>query len=100
MVGGACMPELAALGHNAQPLSRGAMWDPRTGRLNLDNDPDVLIHLAGEPIAEGKWTEAKMKQIKESRVDATRALCETLSKLPVPPRVMLSASAIGFYGPK
>lgn len=100
LVGSACMTELRALGHDVRPLSRDAMWDPKTGRLNLDSDPEVIIHLAGEPIADGKWSEAKKKRIRESRVDATHSLCETLAKLPVPPRVMLSASAVGFYGPR
>jgi uncharacterized protein len=100
LVGSACLAELRALGHSAHPLTRGPMWDPKTGRLNLDTDPEALIHLAGESIAEGKWTEAKKKRIRESRVDATHYLCETLAKLSVPPRVMLSASAVGFYGPR
>jgi uncharacterized protein (TIGR01777 family) len=100
LVGSACLTEMQAVGHNAHSLSRGAMWDPRTGRLNLEFDPEAIIHLAGEPIAEGKWTEAKKKRIKESRVDATRSLCETLARLTPPPRIMLSASAVGFYGPR
>ena len=98
LVGSACLAELQTVGHNAHPLARGAMWDPKSGRLNLDSDPEAIIHLAGEPIAEGKWTEAKKNRIRESRVDATHNLCETLAKLPTPPRVMLSASAIGYYG--
>jgi uncharacterized protein (TIGR01777 family) len=100
LVGAACLGELLGLGHNVQALSRGEMWDPRTGRLNLEMEPDVVIHLAGEPIASGKWTDEKKKRIRESRVDATRSLCTTLAKLATPPRVILSASAIGIYGPK
>jgi uncharacterized protein (TIGR01777 family) len=76
------------------------MWDPKTGRLNLEFDPEAIIHLAGEPIATGKWNEAKKKRIKESRVDATRSLCESLARLTPVPRVMLSASAVGYYGPR
>jgi uncharacterized protein (TIGR01777 family) len=76
-------------------------WEVSTGRVNLqDFAPDALIHLAGENIAGGKWTEERMKKIRASRVDATRELCDFLSKLEKPPQVMLSASAIGIYGPR
>jgi uncharacterized protein (TIGR01777 family) len=69
--------------------------------VNLqDFAPNALIHLAGENIAGGKWTEERMKKIRASRVDATRELCDFLSKLEKPPEVMLSASAIGIYGPR
>jgi uncharacterized protein (TIGR01777 family) len=100
LVGTAVVEELGRVGHVAVPLTRGAMWDVKTGRLDLDFDPDAVVHLAGENIAAGKWTEAKKQRIRESRVDATRKLADNLAALPKPPRVFLSASAIGFYGPK
>jgi uncharacterized protein (TIGR01777 family) len=106
MVGTVCSAELRAAGHDVRPLNRGSggeglPWDVSTGRVNLqDFQPDALIHLAGENIAGGKWTEARMKKIRASRVDATREFCDFFSKLEKPPEVMLSASAIGIYGPR
>src|SRR2546423_8811663 len=106
MVGSACSGELIAAGHTIRPLNRGSggeglPWDVSTGRVNLRGiAPDALIHLAGENIAGGKWTEARMKKIRASRVDATRALCDFLAATEHPPQVMLCASAIGIYGPR
>lgn len=59
---------------------------------------DCVVHLAGENIAGGKWTKEKKDRIFKSRVDGTRLLCEIISKLSKPPRVLVCASAIGFYG--
>jgi uncharacterized protein len=59
---------------------------------------DALIHLAGEGVADSRWTAAKMARIRESRVGATRHLCDTLLRLHAPPRRFLCASAIGYYG--
>jgi uncharacterized protein (TIGR01777 family) len=106
LVGSACAAELRALGHGVRALNRegegeGLPWEVSTGRVNFqDFAPDALIHLAGENIAGGKWTEARMKKIRASRVDATRELCEFLARMEKPPEVMLSASAIGIYGPR
>jgi len=58
---------------------------------------DVVIHLAGESIA-SRWTESKKKAIRDSRVQGTRHLAEALARAASPPRVLISASAIGFYG--
>lgn len=59
---------------------------------------DAVVHLAGESIAEGRWTDAKKKKIRESRVKGTRLLGDALANLTEPPKVMISASAIGYYG--
>ena len=81
LVGSACSGELLAAGHTVRPLNRGTNveglpWDVSTGRVNLQGlAPDALIHLAGENIAGGKWTEARKKKIRQSLVDATRELC-------------------------
>jgi uncharacterized protein len=58
---------------------------------------DAVIHLAGESIA-SRWTDAKKKAIRDSRVLGTRNLAEALARVASPPRVLISASAIGFYG--
>lgn len=75
-------------------------WDPEGGRINPgDFDGlDAVVHLAGEPVAAGRWTAAKKARIRDSRVIGTRLLCEALAKGNRPPGVLVSASAIGFYG--
>ncbi|MCE9552850.1 MAG: TIGR01777 family oxidoreductase [Planctomycetes bacterium] len=59
---------------------------------------DVIFHLAGESVGEGRWNAEKKKRISDSRVNATRMLVETLNVLETPPKVLVSASAIGYYG--
>ncbi|MCW5893898.1 MAG: TIGR01777 family oxidoreductase [bacterium] len=60
---------------------------------------DAVVHLAGAPIAAGRWTPAQKAAIRDSRVDTTRAIVRALAASPVRPQVLVSASAIGFYGP-
>lgn len=75
-------------------------WDPATGAL----DPEALegvesvVHLAGENLASGRWTSAKKRRIRESRVEGTRLLSQALARLFDPPKVMISVSAVGYYG--
>jgi hypothetical protein len=59
---------------------------------------DAVVHLAGENIAGGRWTAAQKARIRDSRVTGTRLLSESLPKLSRPPRVLVSASATGYYG--
>jgi len=59
---------------------------------------DVVIHLAGANIAGARWTKNYKQQITSSRIEGTRLLCSVLGKLQQPPKVLCSASAIGFYG--
>jgi uncharacterized protein (TIGR01777 family) len=59
---------------------------------------DAVINLAGESIASGRWNAAKKKAIMESRMLGTKILSDAVSRMPVPPKVMISASAIGYYG--
>ena len=63
-----------------------------------DAVPEAVINLAGEPIAEGRWTEEKKRKIVESRVEITRALVDLCGRLETPPRVLVNASAVGYYG--
>jgi len=60
--------------------------------------PEAVINLAGEPIAEGRWTDEKKRRIVESRVEATRAIVELCGDAETPPKVLVSASAMGYYG--
>lgn len=75
-------------------------WDPAAGQLDAASaeGADTLVHLAGASIADGRWTDARKQLLRTSRIDATRQLFGALAKLQRPPRVIVAASAIGFYG--
>ncbi|HEU5170154.1 MAG TPA: TIGR01777 family oxidoreductase [Gemmatimonadales bacterium] len=75
-------------------------WDPPQSALDPTalHGIDAVVHLAGEPVAAARWTAARRRRIRESRGMATRLLAEALAALPRPPRVLVSASAIGIYG--
>ena len=74
-------------------------WNPDTGVLDPSADgADAVIHLAGASIAGGRWTEARKRELRDSRVATTRHLVGALEKLRRPPKVFIAASAIGFYG--
>ncbi len=77
-----------------------AVWDPPRGLLEPSalEDLDALVHLAGESIASGRWTARRMERIRDSRVDGTRKLVASLGRLERPPRILVSASAVGLYG--
>lgn len=107
LVGSATAAALATDGHRVVPLRRlrnGAaprspFWNPEASIVDLANAGpiDAVVHLAGESIAQ-RWTPAARARIRESRVQGTRLLSEELAKLAAPPRMMISASATGFYG--
>jgi hypothetical protein len=75
-------------------------WDPQGGSPPADalDGVDTVIHLAGDPVAEGRWTAAKKARIRDSRVAGTRNLVAGLRKLAKRPQVLVSASAVGLYG--
>ena len=107
LIGSALAPALAGDGHQVRRLRRApsagpdeASWNPADGTFAsgaLDGI-DAVVHLAGENIAGGRWTAARKARIRDSRVDGTRRLCEALAALDTPPRVLVAASAIGYYG--
>ena len=80
--------------------AREALWNPARGELDAAEleGHDAAVHLAGDPIAEGRWTDEKKRRIRASRVEGTALLAKTLARLNAPPRVLLSASAVGYYG--
>lgn len=108
LVGSELAARLAAQGHEVHRLVRNIRdggrtaiaWNPRSGWIEDDKleDMDAVIHLAGENIAEGRWTAAKKRRIHESRVLGTELLARTLAGLDRPPHAFICASAIGFYG--
>jgi uncharacterized protein (TIGR01777 family) len=77
-----------------------ARWDPMLGPPPADvfNGIDVIFHLAGEPIADGRWTKARKQRICDSRVIGTKHLVDGLAKLDRRPPVLISSSAVGYYG--
>lgn len=76
------------------------LWDPEHRELMLEEFEgfDVVINLAGENIASGRWTEEKKQKIRDSRVFGTHMLAELIARLETPPKLFISASAIGYYG--
>lgn len=105
LIGRRLVPYLSTQGHEVVPLVRGAsragalVWDPAGGRIEGSLEGfDAVIHLAGEPIGEGRWTARKKAAIVASRTDGTRLLAETIAQLARPPRVFITASAVGYYG--
>lgn len=106
LVGSALVPELESEGHQIIRLVRNfpkageIEWHPNQDEIDpatLDGF-DAVINLAGESIAEGRWTEEKKKRIRDSRVNGTHLLSEAMAKLARRPRVFLCASATGIYG--
>jgi uncharacterized protein (TIGR01777 family) len=92
LIGSALSKSLRSDGHIVVRL-------PRTYEESIDfSDVDVVVHLAGENIAAGRWTPDKKRRIEVSRVDGTRQLAEQLAGSPAKPSVFICASAIGFYG--
>ena len=108
LVGRALTHFLTTGGHRVLRLTRrrdartddALHWNPRTGEIDADAlaGADAVVHLAGASIAGGRWTEDRKKVIRESRVGGTELLARTLASLPSGPRVLVSASAVGYYG--
>jgi uncharacterized protein (TIGR01777 family) len=75
-------------------------WDPASGipdKTSIEG-LDAVVHLAGENIAAGRWTTEQKRRIRESRIQGTRLLAQSLAYLFDPPKVLISVSAIGYYG--
>lgn len=106
LIGSALIPELENGRHRVLRLTRSQSapdgvihWDPDTGNIDGSlEEVDAVVHLAGESIAEGRWTPEKKKRILDSRIKGTYLLAETLAGLATPPKVMVCASAVGYYG--
>ena len=107
MIGRVLVAFLRTQGHDVVTLVRGRAagageitWNPARSELDATQleGIDAVIHLSGENVGAGRWTAARREAIMRSRVDATRTLVVALTKLKRKPRVLVSASAVGFYG--
>jgi len=108
LIGRALSGALTTAGHDVVRLTRRPTpsrpdeigWDPAAGRLDTAGlaGANAVVHLAGESVAGGRWTDARKRAIRESRTAGTHLLATALAGLAQPPRVLVSASAIGYYG--
>lgn len=108
LVGAALTASLTTSGRRVLRITRNesavsddtAAWDPQRGFAAPDrlNGVRAVVHLAGENIGDSRWTEAKKRRIRDSRVQGTATLCRSLAALEEKPEVLVCASAIGFYG--
>lgn len=104
LVGRPLLRALAAAGHSVTVVSRtpgrtpvrGIGWDEVPGVVS---EVDAIVNLAGEPVADGRWTDARKHAIRASRVDGTRALVRAVRDAAKRPGVLINASATGYYGP-
>lgn len=113
-IGSALCSRLLEQGHALTLFTRGAPrdsggpnkrwlhWTPgalREWKSALDG-ADGAVHLAGEPIAEKKWSAAQRQRIEQSRIDSTRSLVQAIAAAEHKPKFLISASAVGYYGPR
>src|SRR5438132_749635 len=99
LIGSALVSLLSRAGHETVCLKRPSDWDPERGTINVAalSGIDGVVHLAGESIASGRWTNARKQRIRDSRVKGTRLIAEAISQLDRRPQVFVSASAMGYY---
>lgn len=106
MVGSALVRELVEARHDVRRLVRSgggpadATWSPERGELDaraLDGI-DAVVHLAGVSIGDARWSAARKAALYDSRVGSTRLLAERIAKAAKPPKALLVASAVGYYG--
>ena len=107
LVGSALSAFLTTGGHRVRPVVRRIPsneheigWDPVAGTTDRAawEGVDAVVHLAGENISGGRWTDDFKNRVRESRVRGTRLVAETVAALDRKPSVVVSASAVGFYG--
>ncbi len=107
LIGSALVPHLRGSGHDVMRLVRRPAasvdeisWDPQSGSVDLTRleGTDAVIHLAGAGVGDHRWTDAYKREILDSRVDGTHTIVAAMTALEKRPAVLVSASAIGWYG--
>jgi uncharacterized protein (TIGR01777 family) len=108
LIGSALVSALEAGGHLVRPVVRrparekdhAIRWEPVAGTIDAVElgGVDAVVHLAGANVAGRRWTSAYKAQIRDSRVLGTRLLCKTIAAMTTKPAVLVSASAVGYYG--
>lgn len=106
LIGTALKGALEQAGHRMVPMTRsqgpgdGLHWDPDGGKIDAGGLEGVgaVVHLAGEGIGNKRWNDEHKARVKDSRVKGTALLAQTLATLGNPPKVLVSGSAVGYYG--
>lgn len=107
LIGSALAESLTASSHEVVRLVRHeprsadeARWDPAAGTVDAAGLEGcrAIVHLAGAPIGTRRWTDARKKELRDSRVLGTAAIARAAAAMSTPPEVLLCGSAIGFYG--
>ena len=107
LIGSTLVPHLRAAGHEVQRVVRRASsapdeitWDPAKGTIDLAalNGVDGVVHLAGAGVGDHRWSDDYKREILNSRVDSTNTIVRAMQQVEHRPRVLVSASAIGWYG--
>ncbi len=107
LIGSALVPHLRAAGHEVQRVVRRASsapdeitWDPAKGTIDLAalNGVDGVVHLAGAGVGDHRWSDSYKREILDSRVDSTTTIVRAMQQVEHRPGVLVSASAIGWYG--
>ena len=105
MIGGALCQHLSERGWKVAPMVRsegreGIFWSAQEGRIDKEalSKVDAVVHLAGENLTEKRWTEEQKRRILESRVQGTNLIAGAMAEMEEGPKVLVSASAVGYYG--
>lgn len=107
LIGSALASSLRHDGHEVKAMVRAAprtpddvQWDPKAGTVDVEKlaGVDAVVHLAGAGVGDHRWTDAYKQEIRDSRVKGTAAIAHALTQLNPRPSVLVSGSAIGFYG--
>ncbi len=107
LIGSRLVARLAELGHTVVPLVRRrgdgtVFYDPERGEIDraalAGAEIDAAVHLGGAGVADRRWSDARKREIRDSRTRGTHLLAQALAALEPRPRVLVSASAVGYYG--
>lgn len=105
LIGSAIVRALRARGDEVVALVRsrdrdGVLWNPSTNEVGDVSGFDAIVHLAGEGVADGRWSAERKRRIRDSRIDGTRLLVQAVTRAEPRPATFVCASAVGYYGPE